>query len=1092
VVTSAQQFVSIPLEGQFMKIHARHLRAALLTSALVSTMAFAVGRSVITGTVTDAASGKPVADVVITATSPALQGEETVVTDDSGSYTIPQLPSGSFVIRAEKEGFKPLKRDDVKIGLDRNVRLNLQVQPESLQSDTIVVVGKAPVVDIGSTNTGVDVSKDFINNIAFVQPNGNGIRTFDSLASVAPQVSGDTYGNGFSGSQSPENLYVVDGVSVGDPAFGTNGGAFPIEFVNSANVITGGYQAEYGRSTGGVLAVETKSGSNEFHGSLWGNLTPGILSGKPTEIRNDASSIVVATVGNGAARPWNTADIGAEIGGPIIKDKLWFFAGVSPSWVRAQESRKLRRFLLNDTKTDFQYDKDGNVISEDLPGTTTTRFNDTRAISYIAKLTYAINSNHSVSLSANGSPSFNRGSGGNLNPRKVPGWDGQFDTPANTSSVALRYQGGFFDKALLADVTLGWFHIDNGGLPSDGSQVGNAPGVGATGYSNVVLRRSRPYSINDAETLAPDVASLCEAPGTVGRPSVIVRGASRDVFACPITGNGAVYGFGGPGQVTETALERFQVRGSLSYLLQALGHHTFKAGVDIENLRYDINKGVGGGVSLQESTRGTNYFDNRQYGTLTGPDQYIQTTSFRSTPTAWGIGAFVQDSWSIMDVVTLNAGLRYDTQQLFAGSGELGLTLNNMLSPRIGLIYDFTQQGRSKIFANFARFYESVPIDIADRSLTGENQFGFFRRNSGPDGCNPLRDINEVFSNCRASNNYFAGAASENNAISQNGNNTGAGKVPVDSNLKPQGTDEIAAGAEYEIISNGRVGASYTKRWLINVIEDLSFDNGTTYIIGNPGYGLAPNFPKAQRDYDAVTAYFTKGFSDGWLAQVSYTWSSLRGNYNGLFRPENGQLDPNINSDFDLIALLPNRVGPLDADRTHFIKGFASKQFQVTNEFGFNIGLTYTGSSGQPINYLASYPRYGPGESYVLPRGSGGRRPWVHTVNAKVGLNYRLSKDNMIEVSADVFNVFNFQAATTVSQAISGLNIIPYSVAPGKDPATSICLAGTNVPGCENGQTPLKTVEGNDVAQSDFNPNFKNPTAYQSPISVRFGVKFTF
>src|SRR6185436_4282077 len=83
------------------------------------------------------------------------------------------------------------------------------------------------------------------------------------------------------------------------------------------------------------------------------------------------------------------------------------------------------------------------------------------------------------------------------------------------------------------------------------------------------------------------------------------------------------------------------------------------------------------------------------------------------------VGGFVQDSWNVADLLTLNAGLRYDTQQVYGPQG-LGLSLNNELSPRLGLVYDFTQQGRSKIFANYARFYEGVPLDVADRSFPQE------------------------------------------------------------------------------------------------------------------------------------------------------------------------------------------------------------------------------------------------------------------------------------------------------------------------------------------------------------------------------------
>ncbi len=101
-----------------------------------------------------------------------------------------------------------------------------------------------------------------------------------------PTASADTYGVGFAGAQSPENAYILDGLNVTDPVYGTFGGnpvtqtAQPTlltNFVQEIDVKTGGFQPEYGRATGGVLNVVTKSGSNEFHGSVFGNFTPRIV-----------------------------------------------------------------------------------------------------------------------------------------------------------------------------------------------------------------------------------------------------------------------------------------------------------------------------------------------------------------------------------------------------------------------------------------------------------------------------------------------------------------------------------------------------------------------------------------------------------------------------------------------------------------------------------------------------------------------------------------------------------------------------------------------------------------------------------------------
>src|SRR5690606_33480187 len=152
----------------------------------------------------------------------------------------------------------------------------------------------------------------------------------------------------------------------------------------------------------------------------------------------------------------------------------------------------------------------------------------------------------------------------------------------------------------------------------------------------------------------------------------------------------------------------------------------------------------------------------------------------------------------------------------------------------------------------------------------------------------------------------------------------GAGKTAIDPKLRPQSSDEVIVGGEYEVIPGGKIGLTYQHRWYNRVVEDMSRDEATTYFIGNPGYGIAKDFPKARRIYDAVIVYFDKRFGRNWMMAGSYTLSWLRGNIAGVFRPETGQLDPNINSDFDLISLLDNRFGPLPGDRRHAIKVFTA------------------------------------------------------------------------------------------------------------------------------------------------------------------------
>jgi outer membrane receptor protein involved in Fe transport len=246
---------------------------------LWGTSAMAQGTAVIVGKIINAADKQPVQDAVVTATSPSLQGEQVVVSDASGLYRIPQLPPGVYTLRVDRDGFSPFSRTDIQLRLDRTIRFNVELLPEAGLSEDVVIVATPPTVDVGSSAQGLSVDTSLLRNLALNRPGGKGSasRSFESLAELAPGAQEDAYGVSINGSTSPESQYVVDGLSVNDPSVGTIGTPLSVEFVKEVNIITGGYMPEYGRSTGGVLNVVTKSGSNEFHGSVFGNIAPGFL-----------------------------------------------------------------------------------------------------------------------------------------------------------------------------------------------------------------------------------------------------------------------------------------------------------------------------------------------------------------------------------------------------------------------------------------------------------------------------------------------------------------------------------------------------------------------------------------------------------------------------------------------------------------------------------------------------------------------------------------------------------------------------------------------------------------------------------------------
>src|SRR4029079_8441186 len=155
--------------------------------------------------------------------------------------------------------------------------------------------------------------------------------------SLAPGVSGTTVGRAnpsMSGASGLDNLYVVDGVNVtntGDGAagscsivFGSLGTATPFDFVKEVQVKTGGHEAEFGQALGGVSTVFTKSGSNQLRGSIFGYSRPSALEASYKTVQT--ANGTVNTVGQ------QESDVGVEAGGRVVRDKVFFFGAINPSW----------------------------------------------------------------------------------------------------------------------------------------------------------------------------------------------------------------------------------------------------------------------------------------------------------------------------------------------------------------------------------------------------------------------------------------------------------------------------------------------------------------------------------------------------------------------------------------------------------------------------------------------------------------------------------------------------------------------------------------------------------------------------------------
>jgi hypothetical protein len=291
----------------------------------------------IAGVVTDEETGKPLSSVTVVVSGPALQEFQSELTDGAGRYVITQLPPGddysvSFYFGASD---KPrIVRPGIRLSLGKTLTISAALRLSESKSEVTVIRETAPNVDTAGAATGVEINQEVLQNTPVRG------RTFDSVLGLAPGAadvaprrfnttvgaypSGSDVGVSISGSSGSENNITIDGLNTTDPNLGIIGTELNQNFIKEVNILTGGYQAEYGRATGGVVTITTKSGSNEFHGSVFGSIQPYQLD-PPT----------VARLGDAIAQRRKTLtlfDVGFDLGGYFVKDRVWFYVGFVPTF----------------------------------------------------------------------------------------------------------------------------------------------------------------------------------------------------------------------------------------------------------------------------------------------------------------------------------------------------------------------------------------------------------------------------------------------------------------------------------------------------------------------------------------------------------------------------------------------------------------------------------------------------------------------------------------------------------------------------------------------------------------------------------------
>jgi len=999
------------------------------------------------GTVTDPTGAAiPGANVMIA----GPQGTIKTHTDNLGRFTVGTLRPGYYDVTVDKPGFSTVeaKHNEVTVSVASTLSLKMGV---GNASTTVEVSAAAVQLDTQSTAITSNLTDTFYNSVP-MQRNVSAIFyaapgvEYGQVAGTANQMGPGQSNPSIGGASSLENLYVVDGVTITDQAFGSIGtynryhGALGtginLAFVKEVDVKTTAFEPQYGKATGGIVQIVTKSGGNAYHGALSAYFAPNAFY---------AGRYQFYQFGYLLSSPYSTLaspalEASAEIGGyvPHFRNKLFFFGAFDPSLSQTYE-------LAN---------PNAPAASVALG---TVHYSAT-SMNWAGKLTYKLSDRTTLEGSSFGDPSRHNA---------VP------DTLSSVSPISATssYNYGSRDSVLRLDSALTSTWTVDASYAYNHNHFSETPSVNGYGVTNTIPTYTGGSSTSSG--FGAFEPSINNTYSIAANTSKIVR-----LFGQHTLSVGYAY--------DHTDFVDSPSRSGPLYAIPTKN----AAGTTLTDIYSNIPANAPGSLTnAQFSIAAANPKDLTDH-TCTQCPLINGISSYASVTRGTYVGLFVnafgryhsaygEDVYELNRYMTFDLGVRWENQRV--GGSLLNYSFGPSWSPRIGVNIDPTGDQKSKLFFNYGRNFWAMPLDAAIRQLGNEQDdtsYDFVPTVNSDGTISVATDDNNTLNGLPKSTTDGVVANFGNPNFSSS---TGEGIVP---GTKQEYENEWVAGFERNIGSSIVLKARYTDRRLARIIEDIGsqspegsqiiphYNGGITNpgpntdiavneqevtytqaqflaanpgqviqskpatdtspaVVGNyvpvmpgctdhndtffavggpfldsfnqpvggacftnlstadagPGDGIPDGFVKPVRRYNAVEFEVIKRFNNHWLANVNFRWGNLWGNYEGAYRNDNGQSDPGISSLFDFtpgkLNLLGNQFSPgyLSTDRRAVGGLFLSYSIGsdsplVSRLKGLTVGTGLRGESGVPLSLLGDHPIYlNTGEVPIGGRGAAGRTP---------------------------------------------------------------------------------------------------------------------
>jgi outer membrane receptor protein involved in Fe transport len=645
---------------RFLKPLAVALLVPLLLLAAVGDASAVSTTGTLRGRVTDA-EGAALPGVTIIARSDALIRERATTSDATGAWTLRDLPPGDYRVVAQMQGYVTFILD-TSVELDAVTDLPIAMRAGEI-SEQITVTAEKPLVD----KTTAEVSPSFEPEVTNELPIP---RSFNNLLSLAPGVANGGANPNMAGGSSNSNSYIIDGVNSRDPVTGTFGANINFDSIDAVDVKLVGVSAEYGDFQGGVANVVTKSGSNEFTGSLRDEITNAAWT-KPfgrdvlqffSTARQENPTFQQQATNRAASE--KSHDLQSTLGGPIVRDNAWFYIAYSRPETRGE------RTLGNPT---------GGPLGN---GTYVRLFQGDFSL---GKVTWQMSNNHRLQGSYQ------------EDPANVPICYGNTffgGSCYDTYTVDLQSQGGNQYQVLWSATWTPNFQTE--------AKIGH--------FENG-------FNIQPLSPVIPGLEQfIFPSPGGMGAGdgnSPFIDLFTGDLYDAPI--------FGGPPE--QRPRDQAEIKGNL--FLSGMGDHSIKMGVSRQEQERVGSSIIAGNALFLGFITGADplSINDRTYYIF-----YDYALPSESGPTTNTTAIYVQDDWTVNEHLALGLGVRYDKTD---NENDLGEQIigDSGFAPRLSAAWDFTGEGKYLVKASAARYLAGINLTTISpfvRAAGGQSAYDIY------------------------------------------------------------------------------------------------------------------------------------------------------------------------------------------------------------------------------------------------------------------------------------------------------------------------------------------------------------------------------